>query len=233
MSDKLTLLLVEDDINLGTILKEFLQLKGFIVSLAKDGDEGSRYFSENFYNLVILDIMMPKKDGFTLAKEIRAVSADVPMIFLTARSMQHDVIEGLKIGADDYITKPFSTEELFLRINAILKRTYNHVEGREIKKFLLGKFNYDYDNSVITSKEETKKLTSKENDLLYLLCIHKNGILERKEALEKIWGEDNYFNARSMDVYIAKLRSYLKSDSTIEIKNIHGTGYRLNCKPAR
>lgn len=231
MNENIKILLVEDDVNLGTILKEFLEIKGFAVKLAFDGEAGSNYFKEEKFTLIILDIMMPKKDGFTLAKEIRAINKSIPIIFLTARSMQHDVIEGFKLGADDYITKPFSTEELFLRLNAIMKRTYSSGIPQESEEFEIGRFIFRYGESMLLEGKKERKLTSKENELLYLLCINLNGTMERKEALEKIWGEDNYFNARSMDVYITKLRGYLRSDETIEIKNIHGTGYRLNCKP--
>ncbi|GJQ61291.1 MAG: transcriptional regulatory protein RprY [Melioribacteraceae bacterium] len=231
MSENNKILLVEDDVNLGTILKEFLEIKGFTVKLAFDGDAGSQYFKGEKFTLIILDIMMPKKDGFTLAKEIRASNKSIPIIFLTARSMQHDVIEGFKLGADDYITKPFSTEELFLRLNAIMKRTYSSGLRGESEEYEIGKFIFKYDESLLLKGKNEQKLTSKENELLHMLCMNINSTMERKEALEKIWGEDNYFNARSMDVYITKLRGYLKSDPAIEIKNIHGTGYRLNCKP--
>lgn len=231
MNNKINILLAEDDINLGSILKEFLEVKGNRVYLALNGEEGTELFEANRDNidLVILDVMMPKKDGFTLAREIKEKEKNLPIIFLTARSMQHDVIEGLTIGADDYITKPFSTEELFLRINAIMRRVMNNNERKDSGVFQIGNIIYDYDKSIIVFNGQEQKLTTRENELMFLLCKKQNDILERSFVLEKLWGEDNYFNARSMDVYIAKLRNHLKNDPGVEIKTIHGTGYKLLC----
>ncbi|MCF8243095.1 MAG: response regulator transcription factor [Melioribacteraceae bacterium] len=223
------ILLVEDDINLGTLLKEFLEIKKFDVVHAVNGEEGSAEFGKDKYDLCILDIMMPKKDGFTLAKEIRATNENIPIIFLTAKSMQHDKLEGFKIGADDYVTKPFSTEELFFRINAILKRI-GKSEGKEktnSSKFVIGKYTFDYMKRELKFEKESQKLTSKEAELLKLLCISENEVLERSHALKEIWSDDNYFSSRSMDVYIAKLRNYLKKDDSIEIVNVHGVGFKL------
>ncbi|MBU1097812.1 MAG: response regulator transcription factor [Bacteroidetes bacterium] len=222
------ILLVEDDINLGTILKEYLNVKGFVVTHAKDGLEGSLLFACNQYDLCILDVMMPKKDGFTLAKELKKHDEHMPIIFLTAKSILEDKIEGLKIGADDYITKPFSTEELLLRMHAILKRSgRSKFTGGYNQVYEIGKYKFDSFKRILIFGEKHRKLTSKENDLLQLLCLNKNMILERSTALQNIWKDDNYFNSRSMDVYITKLRNYLKNDSSIEIVNIHGQGFRL------
>ncbi len=228
--NKLKILLAEDDLNLGSVLKEYLELQDFAVVLSKDGTEGEKEFDTNEFDMCILDIMMPRMDGFTLAEKIRKRNSAVPIIFLTAKSMQKDKIEGLKIGADDYITKPFSTEELLLRIRAILRRTQssgseNRIQGSVI--FKIGKYKFDSRKSILTCSGNDKKLTSRENELLKLLALNKDEVLERKEALEKIWGEDNYFTSRSMDVYIAKLRNYLKEDDRISIVNVHGKGFRL------
>jgi len=220
------LLLVEDDINLATVLKDFLELKGFSVEHSSDGEDGMERFNSSHFDLCLLDIMMPKKDGFTLAKEIHAMS-EVPIIFLTAKSMQKDKIEGLKIGADDYITKPFNTEELLLRIKIVLKRTSSYSDDNLKSQFNIGKYLFDFDRRVLKLNRLERKLTSKEAELLRLLCICKNQVLKREVALNKIWKNDSYFNARSMDVYIAKLRNYLKNDESIEIINVHGEGFKL------
>lgn len=226
MEDKTKILLCEDDENLGMLLREFLQAKGFNAELASDGEKGYKEFLKGQYDLCVLDVMMPKKDGFTLAQEIRNLNKDVPIIFLTAKALKEDVLEGFKIGADDYITKPFSMEELVFRIGAILRRVKGKKE-KEITLYKLGKFTFDTQKQVLISPEKTQKLTTKESDLLALLCAHLNDILERNYALKTIWIDDNYFNARSMDVYITKLRKLLKSDPSIEILNIHGKGYKL------
>jgi DNA-binding response OmpR family regulator len=221
------ILLVEDDINLGSILSEFLILKEFDIDLCRDGEEGLSKFKSGVYNLCILDVMMPKKDGFTLAKEIRQFDKNIPIIFLTAKSMQNDKIEGLKLGADDYITKPFNTEELLLRINAILKR-YKTDNGYEKSlNYKLGKYTFDYQKRELKIKRSVLQLTYKEAELLMLLCENKNGILRRDLALTKIWNEETYFTSRSMDVYITKLRNYLKNDRSIVIENVHGVGFKL------
>ncbi len=227
--EKKNILLVEDDLNLGTILKEFLEVKGFNVNLCINGEEASDIFKAEKFDICILDIMMPKKDGFTLAKEIRKDDQFTPIVFLTAKSLQSDKLEGLRLGADDYITKPFSTEELFLRINTILKRINTFPDDSSVSKdlFNIGKYKFDYNHRLLTLKENEKKLTSKEADLLKLLCLMKNNVLERSYALKTIWHDDNYFTARSMDVYIVKLRNYLKEDKSIEIANVHGTGFKL------
>lgn len=227
MPAKIKLLLAEDDTNLGALLSEYLGAKGFEVTLCKDGDEGLKAFSQNIYDFIILDVMMPLKDGFTLAREMRTVNKTVPILFLTAKSMKADTLKGFEIGADDYMTKPFSMEELLVRINAILRRTGTAPESEEIEEFQLGKYQFNHVNQSLMFGNEKIKLTTKENDLLNLLCKNMNGVLERNFALNSIWGDDNYFNGRSMDVYIAKLRKHLSKDKSIEIVNVHGRGFKL------
>ena len=227
--EKLRILLCEDDENLGMLLREYVQAKGYNCDLYGDGDAGYKAYMKGRYDFCILDVMMPKKDGFTMAQEIRALNADIPIIFLTAKSLKEDILEGFKIGGDDYITKPFSMEELLFRIEAILRRVKGK-KGKDVVAYRLGKFVFDVQKQLlIFDGDESKqvKLTTKESDLLGLLCAHANEILERNFALKTIWIDDNYFNARSMDVYITKLRKHLKDDPTIEIINIHGKGYKL------
>ncbi len=230
MEEKIKILLCEDDENLGMLLREFLQAKGFNADLFPDGEKGYKAFLKGKYDLCVLDVMMPKKDGFTLAQEIRNVNGEVPIIFLTAKNLKDDVLEGFKLGADDYITKPFSMEELVVRIDAILRRVKGK-KDREVTLFRIGKFTFDTQKQVLVSGDSTQKLTTKESELLALLCSHVNDILERNYALKTIWVDDNYFNARSMDVYITKLRKLLKGDPSIEIINIHGKGYKLIAPP--
>ncbi len=220
-------LLVEDDENLGSVLTDYLTVKGFHVQLAEDGENGLAEYKKSKFSLLILDVMMPKLDGFNLAKKIRETDKETPIIFLTAKSMTEDRIEGLKIGADDYLTKPFSTEELLLRINNVLKRSETTQEQDDRTEFQLGNFFFDYNKRLLIINKKETKLTSKEADLLKLLCIYQNKLLDRTTALEKVWKEDNYFTSRSMDVYISKLRRYLKSDPSIEIVNMHGSGFKL------
>ena len=226
MEDKVKILLCEDDENLGMLLREFLQAKGFNADLCSDGEKGYKEFLKNKYDLCVLDVMMPKKDGFTLAQEIRNVNNEVPIIFLTAKNLKEDILEGFKLGADDYITKPFSMEELVFRIGAILRRVKGK-KDKEVTLFRIGRYTFDTQKQILVSKDKTQKLTTKESELLALLCSHVNEILERNYALKTIWIDDNYFNARSMDVYITKLRKLLKDDPNIEIINIHGKGYKL------
>ncbi len=227
MEQKTKLLLAEDDENLGLLLKEYLVAKGFGADLYPDGEAAYKGFMKEHYDICILDIMMPKKDGFTLAKDIRIVNPDIPVIFLTAKNLKEDVIEGFKLGADDYITKPFSMEELIFRIEAILRRTSQESQASTQQVFTLGKFTFDTRKQILSDGEETVKLTTKESDLLKLLCQNANKVLERNYALKSIWIDDNYFNARSMDVYITKLRKHLKDEPTVEIINVHGKGYKL------
>jgi two-component system, OmpR family, response regulator len=227
MEQKTKLLLAEDDENLGLLLKEYLVAKGYDADLYPDGEAAYKGFMKEHYDICILDIMMPKKDGFTLAKDIRIVNADIPVIFLTAKNLKEDVLEGFKTGADDYITKPFSMEELILRIEAILRRTAQESQSNSQQIFTLGRYSFDTRKQTLTEGEEIVKLTTKESDLLKLLCQNANKVLERNYALKSIWIDDNYFNARSMDVYITKLRKHLKDEPTVEIINVHGKGYKL------
>ena len=226
MEENLKILLCEDDENLGMLLREYLQAKGFEAVLCLDGEVGYREFQKAKFDICVLDVMMPKKDGFALAQDIRQQNAEMPIIFLTAKVLKEDILEGFKIGADDYITKPFSMEELVLRIEAILRRVKGK-KSRENTVYHIGRFTFDTQKQLLTIGEKQTKLTTKENELLALLCAHSNEILQRDYALKTIWIDDNYFNARSMDVYITKLRKHLKDDPSIEIINIHGKGYKL------
>ncbi|MFN8776722.1 MAG: response regulator transcription factor [Flavobacteriales bacterium] len=228
MKKNTRVLLCEDDPNLGTLLSEYLNAKGFETDLATDGAEGLKMFRRNTYDFLVLDVMMPVKDGFTLAREIRQEDKHTPILFLTARSMKEDTLEGFDAGGDDYLTKPFSMEELLVRMNAILRRTaVLPVDPGEAQEFRIGKYSFDYNKQKLLLDDEEAKLTTKENELLYLLCKNKNGVMERSMALKAIWGDDNYFNGRSMDVYIAKLRKHLRKDPSVEIINVHGRGFKL------
>ncbi len=223
------ILLVEDDPNFGSILKEYLMINGYEVILAKNGIEGFEKFKKEDFDLCLLDVMMPYKDGFTLAKEIREKNETIPLIFLTAKTMKEDVLKGFKIGADDYLSKPFDSEVLLAKIKSILSRRVAPaaVESDEMD-FAIGDFNLNAKLRLLTYKDaEPVKLSPKENQLLRLLALHINDLMPREKALNKIWRDDNYFTSRSMDVYIAKLRKYLKEDSKVEILNIHGEGFRL------
>ena len=226
MGEKLRILLCEDDENLGMLLREYLNAKGYDTELYPDGEEGYKAFLKNKYDLCVFDVMMPKKDGFTLAQDIRQSNAEIPIIFLTAKTLKEDVLEGFKIGADDYLTKPFSMEELTFRIEAILRRVRGK-KNKETSTYQVGKFTFDARKQLLIIDNQQTKLTTKESELLALLCAHANEILQREFALKTIWVEDNYFNARSMDVYITKLRKHLKDDPAVEIINIHGKGYKL------
>lgn len=226
--EKTKVLLVEDDPNLGSLLKEYLEAKGYSTVLATNGKQGYDVFSKDKFGICILDVMMPIKDGFTLAKEIRAIDGNIPIMFLTAKSMKEDAIEGFTVGADDYMTKPFSMEELLLRIKAILRRTENKtIKNSDQEEFQIGKYKFDYKHQILDLKGVHHKLTTKEAELLKLLCLHENDVLDRNFALKSIWNDDNYFNGRSMDVYIAKLRKYLKEDTAVELINVHGKGFKL------
>ncbi len=224
--EKVKVLLCEDDENLGMLLREYLQAKGYDTDLLPDGEAGYKAFMKNTYDVCVFDVMMPKKDGFTLAQEIRAINTDVPILFLTAKNLKEDILEGFKIGGDDYITKPFSMEELLFRIEAILRR----IKGKKVKEkivYKIGKFIFDSQKQTLSLGNDSTKLTTKESELLTLLCANANDILERNYTLKTIWIDDNYFNARSMDVYITKLRKLLKDDDSVQIINIHGKGYKL------
>lgn len=225
---KIKVLLAEDDPNLGKLLKEYLEAKNYDTTLAENGKAAFDSYHKQAYDICILDVMMPVKDGFTLAKEIRAMDQNIPIIFLTAKSMKEDAIEGFTIGADDYVTKPFAMEELLLRMNAVLRRTQQKTLNDSMQtEFEIGNFIFNYPHQSLIIKGKEKKLTTKEADLLKLLCINQNDVLDRNFALSSIWKDDNYFNSRSMDVYIAKLRKYLKADAKVEIINVHGKGFKL------
>ena len=221
-------LVVEDDKNLGKVLTDYLSSKNFLVELAEDGERGFELFINNSYDIVILDIMMPKKDGFSLAKDIRKINKDIPLIFLTAKSQRDSIVKAFNIGADDYLTKPFSIEELLLRMDAVLKRSVK-VENKDLdEEFILGSYTFLHNQNILKTNSGNKfKLTTKENELLKLFCENINSKVDRSLALMKIWGDDSYYNARSMDVYIAKLRKYLSQDKKIELKTIHGFGFKL------
>jgi len=223
------ILLVEDDPNFGTVLKDYLTLNDYNVTLAKDGLEGLIMFKNDDYDLCILDVMMPRKDGFSLAKDIRSTNSEVPIIFLTAKTMKEDVLKGYQAGADDYLNKPFDSEVLLYKIKAIMQRKESEQDvEEEVFEFKIGKFDFNSKLRHLSfDKGESQKLSPKESKLLKLLTIYKNDLMPRELALTKIWRDDNYFTSRSMDVYIAKLRKYLKRDEDVEILNIHGEGFRL------
>ncbi len=222
------LLVAEDDPNLGTILKAYLKQKGFTVVLAVDGRQAFDFYrDEDDINAVILDVMMPIKDGFTVAKEIRRIDKKVPIIFLTAKNMESDKLKGFEIGADDYITKPFSMEELHARLQATLRRTYDDTKS-DNNIFTVGRFTFDANHQTLTlDGKDTRRLTSKETELMKMFCLNFNQVVDRNSTLQKIWKDDSYFAARSMDVYITKLRKYLKDDPSVQIVNVHGVGFKL------
>jgi len=222
------ILLAEDDTNLGTLLTDYLEAKNYEVVHLTDGQRALDTFISGNFDLCLLDIMLPEIDGITLAGKIRKINSNIPVIFLTAKSLDSDKIEGFTAGADDYITKPFSMEELIYRIEAILRRTMTSSDG-DPDKYVLGKFTFYPLKQILATSEKEQKLTTKESELLKLLCKNRNEVLERNYALRSIWIDDNYFNARSMDVYITKLRKYLKADPSIIILNVHGKGYKLLC----
>ncbi len=225
------ILLIEDDPNLGIILQESLELQGYEVALATDGEAGSVAFMKNRYVLVLIDVMLPKKDGFTLAREIREADQEVPIIFLTAKSLREDKIQGLTIGADDYITKPFSMEELLLRIKAVLKRSGTLTQAPDdVSRFEIGVYQFDYTTRRLCIGDQERTLTHKEAELLRLFCLHMNEIVDRDTALRRIWRDDSVFASRSMDVYISKLRKYLHNDNNVDIVNVHGVGYKLSVR---
>ncbi|MEI7662195.1 MAG: response regulator transcription factor [Bacteroidota bacterium] len=228
MDPKIKILLVEDDPNFGSIMKSYLELNDFEVVLKADGKQGLAAFRSEIFDICILDVMMPEMDGFTLAREIKKSNGDVPFIFLTAKSLKEDMLEGFRAGADDYITKPFDSEVLLFKLHAILKRNHQRNDnGQDSNEFMVGKLLFNYNLRTLAYNNITQQLSPKEASLLKMLCSAKDGILLRKYALEKIWGNDNYFNGRSMDVFIARLRKCLKTDPSIEIANIHGNGFRI------
>ncbi|OYQ37313.1 DNA-binding response regulator [Flavobacterium cyanobacteriorum] len=226
------ILLVEDDPNFGAVLKDYLLINDFEVTLAKNGMEGFEKFKKDNFDLCILDVMMPYKDGYTLAREIREKNKEIPIIFLTAKSMKEDVLKGYKVGADDYLNKPFDSEVLLMKIKAIIQRKASETKTDNSRfEFQIGKFHLNSKLRFLTfENDEPIKLSPKENELLKMLALHENDLMPRELALTKIWRDDNYFTSRSMDVYIAKLRKYLKADEEVEILNIHGEGFRLVIK---
>lgn len=227
MNEKQRLLLVEDDPSFGTVLKDYLAMNDFEVTHAIDGEDGMLKYKKGEFDLCILDVMMPKKDGFTLGKEIKEIKNDQPIIFLTAKNMREDVLNGYKIGADDYVTKPFDSEVLLYKIRAVLQRHSAEEEKFSQEEFKIGKFEFNAKLRQLGIGNESYKLSPKESELLRLLAIYKNDLMPREVALTRIWHDDNYFTSRSMDVYIAKLRKYLKDDPKVEVVNIHGEGFRL------
>ncbi|MBP7497970.1 MAG: response regulator transcription factor [Bacteroidales bacterium] len=228
MMDKYKILLAEDDYNFGNVLKNYLEIKGYFVTLTENGKEALEVLKTENFDFCIVDIMMPVMDGFSLVKQIKKIDSKIPIIFLTARNMQEDIQNGLKLGADDYITKPFSMEELLLRIKNIIKRTYrtdNPMERTSV--FNLGNAVFDFNKQLLFVKKEEIKLTSKESELLKLLCEQKNEVVDRNYALNRIWLNDSFFSARSMDVYVTKLRKILKKVNNVELQNVHGIGFKL------
>ena len=222
------ILLVEDDANLGFVIQDALKRHGFTVHLCRDGKEGLRYFNEHAYDLCVLDVMLPQKDGFSLAQDIRLTNAQVPIIFLTAKSQTEDRIAGFKAGGDDYLTKPFSQEELILRIEAILRRTHDQERpGAERDVFEIGAFTFDHRNLQLKHPDGDRKLTKKEADVLRLLCMHRDQVLPRELVLNMVWGDDTYFLGRSLDVFISRLRKYLRIEPRVHINNVHGVGFRF------
>ena len=223
------ILLVEDDVNFGTVLRDYLQMNGYKVVLARNGLEGFEKFKKNEFDVCILDVMMPYKDGFTLAKEIRSKDKSIPVVFLTAKSMKDDVLKGYKIGADDYLTKPFDADILLKKLEVLIQRTQKSVQKSKPKsRIVIGDFIFNPRLRTLTYKKNTPtNLSPKENQLLIMLVEAQNDLLSRNKALNEIWNDDNYFTSRSMDVYIAKLRKYLRDDASVEIANIHGEGFRL------
>ncbi|HTK83100.1 MAG TPA: response regulator transcription factor [Bacteroidota bacterium] len=222
------ILLLEDDPNLGFMVQENLELRGYGVTRCTNGVDGLSAYRAEHFDLCLVDVMMPKKDGFSFARDVRATDQNIPLIFLTAKAMKEDKIEGFEIGADDYVTKPFSMEELVLRIQAVLKRTTAPMQQNSGQtEFNVGSYQFDYERQLLQRNSKKQKLTTKEAELLKLLCLHLNGTLIREVALKAIWGSDSYFNGRSMDVFISRLRAYLKNDPSVEIINVHGVGYKL------
>ncbi len=226
--EKNKVLLVEDDTNFGQVLKNYLELHDFVVELVRDGILGLAAFRREKFDVCLLDVMMPNMDGFSLGEEIRNVDPDIPLFFLSAKSMKEDILKGYKLGADDYITKPFDSDVLLHKIKAILKRNQELYERNHSQiEFVVGSYFFNSKLRTLKHGGITQTLSPKENELLLMLCEYKNDLLPRELALKRIWGSDTYFNGRSMDVYIAKLRKYLKEDNTVEIVNIHGNGFRL------
>ncbi|MCK9269762.1 MAG: response regulator transcription factor [Bacteroidales bacterium] len=226
-AEKIRVLLAEDDKNLGNVLKSYLDIKGYDTTLCVNGQEALNAFMHSNFDFCIVDVMMPVKDGFTLVKEIRQKNKRIPVLFLTAKSMQEDKLKGFSLGADDYLTKPFSMEELLVRMQAIIRRANARQGETGNNIFRIGQYTFDYNRQLLKIDGKEQKLTSKESALLRLLAMNLNDVLDRSHALKEIWNDDSYFNARSMDVYITKLRKFLKGDETVELINVHGIGFKL------
>ena len=226
VSMKLKILLVEDDLNLGLVIADHLKLQNYEVVSAEDGAEGLVKFNEGRFNLCILDVMLPVLDGFSLAQDIRRINAEIPILFLTAKSMTEDKIKGFEAGGDDYLTKPFSIQEFELRVKALLRRSRPEIQ-EEVTNYSIGNYNYNIENQVLTFNESEKTLTKKEAQILKLLCKHKNQVISREIILKGVWGQDDYFVGRSLDVFITKLRKYFAQDQRIVISNLHGVGFKF------
>lgn len=230
---KATILLVEDEPNLAEVMKDFLEMSGFSVSLCMDGETALQRFKENTFDICIFDVMLPRKDGFELAEDVRKINEDTPIVFLTARSQKEDRVRGFKAGCDDYITKPFSTEEFILRIEAILKRCKGKnfgIQSQQKPIFQLGPYTFDYANFQLSHGENSQQLTPKEAELLMFFCKNRNQVIQRELILKEVWGDDSYFNSRSLDVFITRLRKLLKDEPGIAFTSIHGMGYRFDVK---
>jgi len=225
--EPIKILLAEDDPNLGMLLSKFIRAKGYKCTLSVDGEEAYKAFTSDTFDFVILDVMMPKKDGFAVAKDIRGIDKEIPILFLTAKSMKEDKLKGFEIGADDYLTKPFSMDELMARVNAILKRTNKQEENH---LYSIHNYLFDFNTRILSFQGNEQKLTTKESELFKILCKNIGKEVDRNDMLKAVWGDDNYFNGRSMDVYITKLRKYLNQDDNVEIVNIHGKGFKLMTK---
>ena len=227
MSDKKKVFMVEDDQNFGTVMKSYLEINGFDVTWVKDGNNALKTFVSGHFDICILDVMLPNVDGFTIGREIKTKEEEIPLIFLTAKTLKEDILQGFGIGADDYVTKPFDSEILIAKINAILNRSSNKEEENTPSLFQLGRIEFNFELRTLTSPDNVHQLSPKEAELLKMLCLDLNKVMPREKALKSIWGENSYFTTRSMDVYITKLRKYLREDPKIEIVNIHGSGYLL------
>ncbi|TND05356.1 MAG: winged helix family two component transcriptional regulator [Bacteroidetes bacterium] len=221
------ILLVEDDLNLGYLLTDVLELHDFTVKLCRDGESGMKAFETNRFDLCLLDVMLPVQDGFTLAKKIKAQQENIPVVFLTARSVKDDKLKGFDIGADDYITKPFEEEELVARLRAVLRRVPKAQHTSEESEFAIGHYRFDHANQLLIHAAGERRITERESQVLRMLCLNRNRILKRNDLLKSVWGDDDYFMGRSLDVFIAKLRKYLKDDPAVSIENVHGVGFML------
>lgn len=226
--EKLKILLAEDDLNLGALLVDYLETEGFEVKLYKDGELALKAFQVNQFDLCLLDVMMPKMDGFSLAKEIRIKDKNIPFIFITAKSLKEDKLKGYDLGADDYITKPFDEEELLWKIKAVIRRIPENKSEKKTEIISIGQYTFDFNNQSLTISGKTKRTTEKESDIIKYLSDHRNNVIKREELLKALWGEDDYFSGRSLDVFITKIRKYLKEDPNLSIENVFGVGFIFN-----